>query len=238
MPLFTPLEYTLKVLEARWPEEKKTAYKATYEADVYRGTKIVIKAIGFELGGVDTTKEAKSIIKCLWTELKHIESANTSETILTILKEFSKRFLESEEGRTEVLKIMSGTYEVEEDSENSDCDSLCSSCESSEKRERDGWHRMRMLIREMAGPDARRSGIALRKKLLLVEKKRSAIHTLFFSFFSIHPPLPRAAWIPPLTRPHRPPIRPFWPYTSPYPRHRMWTQQLLLPRLLRRLLPP
>ena len=165
--MFAPLEYTIQTLEARWPEEKKATYTATYEADVYRGAKIVSKAIGFELGGVDTDKAAKSIVKCLWTELKHIESANTPETVLTILKEFSKRFLESEEGRIEVLKIISGTYEVEEDSENSDCDSLCSSCESSEKRERDGWHRMRMLIREMAGPDARRSGIALRKNIRL-----------------------------------------------------------------------
>jgi hypothetical protein len=165
MSSFAPLEYILTRLEARWPEDKKGIYKATYESDVLGGAKIVVKAIGFDLKGIHSNKAAKQIVKCLWTELKHIESANTPETILTILKEFSGRFLGSEEGRTEVLKIMSGVYEVEEDSENSDCDSLCSSCESSEKRERDGWHRMRMLIREMAGPDARRSGIALRKKI-------------------------------------------------------------------------
>lgn len=170
MSLFAPLEYILKTLEARWPEEKKQTYRATYEADVYRGAKIVVKAIGFELRSPDSNATAaKQIVKCLWTELKHIESANTPETVLTILKEFSERFLKSPDGRTEVLKIMSGAYEVEEDSENSDCDSLCSSCESSEKRERDGWHRMRMLIREMAGPEGRRSGIALRRKIALAQ---------------------------------------------------------------------
>jgi hypothetical protein len=167
MTLFVPLDYAIQTLKARWPEEKKVAYKATYEADVYKGAKMVVKAIGFELGGLESDKAAKSIMKCLWTELKHIESANTAETVLTILKEFSERFLGTVEGRTEVLKIMSGVYEVEEDSENSDCDSLCSSCEDSEKRERDGWHRMRSIIREMAGPEGRRSGIALRKKMLL-----------------------------------------------------------------------
>jgi hypothetical protein len=167
MSSFAPLVYILTSLESRWPEEKKVAYKATYESDVLGGAKIVVKAIGFELKDLKSEKAAKQIVKCLWTELKHIESANTPETVLTILKEFSERFLKGPEGRTEVLKIISGAYEVEEDSENSDCDSLCSSCESSEKRERDGWHRMRMLIREMAGPDARRSGIALRKKIAL-----------------------------------------------------------------------
>jgi len=167
MSSFAPLEYILTSLESRWPEDKKVVYKATYESDVLRGAKIVVKAIGFELRGLDSEKAAKQIVKCLWTELKHIESANTPETVLTILKEFSERFLKSPEGRTEALRIISGAYEVEEDSENSDCDSLCSSCESSEKRERDGWHRMRMLIREMAGPEGRRSGIALRKKIPL-----------------------------------------------------------------------
>jgi hypothetical protein len=168
MSLFAPLDYTLKTLEARWPVDKKLTYKATYEADVYRGAKIVVKAIGFELKSLDSNATAaKNIVKCLWTELKHIESANTPETILTILKEFSERFLGTGEGRTEVLKIIAGDYEVEEDSENSDCDSLCSSCESSEKRQRDGWHRMRSIIREMAGPEARRSGIALRKNIPL-----------------------------------------------------------------------
>ena len=167
MSLFAPLQYILTSLKARWPEDKKVVYTATYESDVLGGAKIVVKAIGFELKGIHSDAGAKQIVKCLWTELKHIESANTPETVLTILKEFSERFLKGPEGRTEVLKIMSGAYEVDEDSENSDCDSLCSSCESSEKRERDGWHRMRMLIREMAGPDARRSGIALRKKIPL-----------------------------------------------------------------------
>ena len=165
MSLFAPLQYILTSLKARWPEEKKRAYRATYESDVLGGAKIVVKAIGFELKDLDSEKAAKRIVKCLWTELKHIESANTPETVLTILKEFSERFLKDSEGRTEVLRIMGGVYEVEEDSENSDCDSLCSSCESSEKQERDGWHRMRMLIREMAGPEGRRSGIALRRKI-------------------------------------------------------------------------
>ena len=168
MSLFVPLEYTIQTLKARWPEEKKMIYKATYEADVLGGAKLVAKAISFELKGVHSSAPAKQIAKCLWTELKHIESDNTAETILTILKEFSKRFLESEEGRTEALQVISGVYEIEEDSENSDCDSLCSSCESSEKRERDGWHRMRSIIREMAGPEGRRSGIALRKNIKLV----------------------------------------------------------------------
>ena len=167
MTLFVPLDYTIQTLKARWPEEKKITYKATYEADVYKGAKMVVKAIGFELGGIESDRAAKRIVKCLWTELKHIESVNTAETVITILKEFSERFLKGPEGRIEVLKIIAGDYEVEEDSENSDCDSLCSSCESSEKRERDGWHRMRMLIREMAGPEGRRSGIALRKKLIV-----------------------------------------------------------------------
>jgi hypothetical protein len=165
MPAFIPLDYLLKTLESRWPASQKAAYKATYEADVVRGTKLVCKAIGFELGSLETQALAKRIVKCLWTELKHIESADTPATLLTILKEFSSKFLESEEGRKEVIAIASGVYEVEEDSENSDCDSLCSSCESSEKREKDGWHRLRSMIREMAGPEARRSGIALRKKI-------------------------------------------------------------------------
>jgi hypothetical protein len=169
MSVFAPLQYILTSLKARWPEEKKVAYKATYESDVLGGAKIVVKAIRFELKGIHSDAGAKRIAKCLWTELKHIESADTPETVITILKEFSERFLKSPEGRIEVLKIISGVYEVEEDSENSDCDSLCSSCEDSEKRERDGWHRMRMLIREMAGPDARRSGIALRKNIALVQ---------------------------------------------------------------------
>lgn len=164
MSLFAPLQYTLQALESRWPEDKKQTYKATYEADVLGGAKLVVKAITFELKGVHSSAQAKQITKCLWTELKHIESTNTADTVITILKEFSARFLESEAGRTEVLKIIAGDYEVEEDSENSDCDSLCSSCEDSEKRERDGWHRMRSMIREMAGPEARRSGIALRRK--------------------------------------------------------------------------
>ena len=70
------------------------------------------------------------------------------------------------------MRLISGEYEVESDSENSDCDSLCSSCESSEKRARDGYHRMRMAIREMAGPGARRTGVAMRKniKMRLVRK--------------------------------------------------------------------
>jgi len=168
MPAFIPLDYLLKTLESRWPASQKATYKATYEADVVRGTKLVCKAIGFELGSLETQPLAKRIVKCLWTELKHIESADTPATLLTILKEFSSKFLESEEGRKEVVAIVSGVYEVEEDSENSDCDSLCSSCESSEKREKDGWHRLRSMIREMAGPEARRSGIALRKKLAIV----------------------------------------------------------------------
>ena len=167
MSSFAPLEYILTSLEARWPEDKKTTYKATYESDVLGGAKIVVKAIGFELRDLDSIRASKQIVKCLWTELKHIESTNTAETVITILKEFSERFLGSEEGRIEVRKIIAGDYEVEEDSENSDCDSLCSSCESSEKRERDGWHRLRSIIREMAGPEGRRSGIALRKKILL-----------------------------------------------------------------------
>jgi len=162
--MFAPLDYILKTLEAQWPTDKKETYKATYEADVRRGAKIIAKAICFELG---SNRAAKNIVKCLWTELKHIESINTAETVITILKEFSERFLGSEEGRAESLKIIAGTYEVEEDSENSDCDSLCSSCDSSEKRERDGWHRMRSIIREMAGPEGRRSGIAIRKKIHL-----------------------------------------------------------------------
>jgi hypothetical protein len=167
MAHFAPLDYVLKTLEKNWPEAKKQTYRATYEADVLKGAKIVVKAIGLELGGLEEKKAASQIIKCLWTELKHIESSDTPATILTILKEFSERFLESKEGQIEMLKIISGDYEVDSDSENSDCDSLCSSCDSSEKRERDGWHRMRSVIREMAGPDGRRSGIALRKKILL-----------------------------------------------------------------------
>jgi len=168
--MFAPLDYILKTLEAQWPTDKKETYKATYEADVRRGAKIIAKAICFELG---SNRAAKNIVKCLWTELKHIESINTAETVITILKEFSERFLGSEEGRAESLKIIAGTYEVEEDSENSDCDSLCSdSCDSSEKRERDGWHRMRMVVREMAGAAASRTGVALKKniKMRLVRK--------------------------------------------------------------------
>jgi len=167
MPAFIPFDYLRKTLEGRWPASQKAAYKASYESDVLRGAKIVCKAIGFELGSLETQSLANQIVKCLWIELKHIESANTPETILTILKEFSSKFLETEEGRKEVLAIASGVYEVEEDSENSDCDSLCSSCDSSEKRMRDGWHRLRSVIREMAGPEGRRAGIALRRKLIL-----------------------------------------------------------------------
>jgi len=156
----------LEVLKKRWTKSQKKEYKALYEQDVRAGAKILCKTLAFDLGSAETQKEAEQIAKCLWTELKHIESSNTAETILTILKEFSEQFMVTEKGRTEVLRLVRGVYEVDSDSESSDCDSLCSSCESSEKRERDGWHRLRMVIREMAGPEARRSGIALKKRIV------------------------------------------------------------------------
>jgi len=157
----------LEVLQKRYSEEHKREYVALYEQDVRKAAKILCKTIAFDLSSLETQKEADQIAKCLWTELRHIESLHTANTMITILKEFSERFLVSEEGRTEVLRLVRGEYEVESDSENSDCDSLCSSCESSEKRERDGWHRLRMAIREMAGAEGRRMGVAIKKNIQL-----------------------------------------------------------------------
>ena len=165
MAVYSPLNHMLEVLQKRWSEDQKKEYKALYEQDVRLGAKNLCKTIAFDLGSIETQKEANQISKCLWTELKHIESLHTANTIITILKEFSDRFMVSEEGHTEVLRLIRGEYEVESDSENSDCDSLCSSCESSEKRERDGWHRMRMAVREMAGAEGRRMGVAMKKNI-------------------------------------------------------------------------
>jgi len=167
MTLYAPLDHMLSLLKKRYVGDLKRDYSAVYEEDVRSAAKILCKTVALELGGFDTQKEANQISKCLWTELKHIESLNTAATILTILKEFAERFLVSESGKKEVLRLIGGTYEVESDSETSDCDSLCSSCESSEKRERDGWHRLRMTIREMAGPEGRRIGVALKKNIPL-----------------------------------------------------------------------
>ena len=165
MPAFPILTYSLSVLESRWTPELKKELSMTYEEEVRKMAKMICLAIEFELGGIESQEQATRITKCLWTELKHIESLDTADTILTILKEFSERFLTSEKGRAEAMRLIDGEYEVESDSENSDCDSLCSSCDASEKKERDGWHRMRMAIREMAGPKGRRTGVAIKKKI-------------------------------------------------------------------------
>jgi hypothetical protein len=162
----------LEVLQKRYSEEQKREYVALYEQDVRKAAKILCKTIAFDLGSLETQKEADQITKCLWLELRHIESLHTANTIITILKEFSDRFMMTEEGRTEVLRLVRGEYEVESDSENSDCDSLCSSCESSGKRERDGWHRLRMVIREMAGAEGRRMGVAIKKNIQIKPVRR------------------------------------------------------------------
>jgi len=168
MTAYLPLQQMLTTLSGRYTTKQKADMPATYESDVKKGAKLVCKIIGYDLGD-----EGDRVVKCLWTELKHIESLNTAETILQILKEFTERFMVSEEGRDEMMRLIGGDYCVDSDSENSDCDSLCSdSCDSSEKRERDGWHRMRMVVREMAGAAARRTGVALKKniKMRLVRK--------------------------------------------------------------------
>jgi len=167
MSCYLPLQYAIDVLNRRYTPSEKLEMPATYQLDVRVAAKLVCKNIAFELGD-------ERVVKCLWTELKHIESLDTAETILTILKEFASRFLQSEDGKAEVLRIVRGEYSVESDSENSDCDSLCSdSCESSKKRERDGLHRLRMIVREMAGPEGRRTGVALKQNI-----KRSLVRKM------------------------------------------------------------
>ena len=172
MSVYPPLNHMLELLNKRYPLNERNDYLASYEEDLRKATKPLFKLIGCELEWFGDEKSADAIIKCLKTEIKHIESLNTGETICTILKEFTSRFLSSDRGKEEAMRIISGEDEVESDSENSDCDSLCSSCESSEKRARDGYHRMRMAIREMAGPGGRRTGVAMRKniKMRLVRK--------------------------------------------------------------------
>jgi len=162
----------LELLNKRYPLDERGDYLASYEEDLRKATKSLYKLIECELEWFGDEENAAAIMKCLKTEIKHIESLNTAETICTILKEFTSRFLGSDKGKEEAMRLITGEYEVESDSENSDCDSLCSSCESSEKRARDGYHRMRMAIREMAGPGGRRTGVALRKniKMRLVRK--------------------------------------------------------------------
>ena len=165
MSVYPPLNHMLELLNKRYPLDERGDYLASYEEDLRKATKPLCKLIRCELEWFGDEKSAAAIVKCLRTEINHIESLNTGETICTILKEFTSRFLSSDKGKEEAMRLITGEYEVESDSENSDCDSLCSSCESSEKRARDGYHRMRMAIREMAGPGGRRTGVALRKNI-------------------------------------------------------------------------
>jgi len=152
---YAPLQHALDSLERKYTADEKRTMPIHYRDDLMRSMRAVCKIIRLDLETLTSKNTwARQIGRCLYSELDLLDHG---ADICTVMTEFTKTYMMTEESREELRQMIQGHRACEPESSEDDEEECLSECgtdcdESTVASERSGYHRLRMTIRELLGP--------------------------------------------------------------------------------------